>query len=570
MRHIRQSSSSYSTISLLQTLYLRHFSTTTTNTLPSLTKTIPIRHRSHAIQQAQEVLADYLHNTRALPFTFAENISKNSIHSISEVISKLPFSSSDFRHTFQKFLSYNPINEFGFFYESIGIDYLLINGFLKSNVHFFSDDSTVLDAAGCLTGFGFPWGKLGRLYVEEGLIFRKKPEFLRGKLDGLVSLGFGNQQIVGICLAFPGLLKEEGVGLNSDFDALLDDLKRVFLDFDLRSCIRGNVDVWFEVCEKVEVFYELGVAKGEFGKLITNSKCIFTDYPTEDLVEKVEFFSRVGVEKSEVAVLILNNPKILSIKFNDRVISVSSILDHFGLCKKTKISLEQKYKYVFGRNLMVNLPSILRAMDLHEWFFDRMKCGDHELFASYDLSSPDEGLDQNYVQNLESLKTVRRHTYSFSKLIFFHGIGFAENGETVKLLASAHGSPSDLQERFDFLLSEGIEFSKVCKMISRAPKFLNQEIDSLKKKLDFFFNEIGLPLDYLEKFPAYLLYNLEKHIEPRYKFHAWLTNQGLCTKKYSLASIMGTSNKGFLSQLSRIHPSAPQLWMEQYGNKKVD
>ncbi|KAH9603049.1 hypothetical protein KSS87_006284, partial [Heliosperma pusillum] len=471
-------------------------------------------------------------------------------------------------NAFQRFLRYNPIDEYVLFYESIGIDYLLINGFLKPNVHYFSDDSTVLDAACCLAEFGFPWDRLGRLYVEEVLIFRKKPEFLKGKLDGLVSSGFCNQQIVGICLEFPGLLKEEEVGLNSDFDALLDDLKRVFLDFELESCMLGNVDVWFEVCEKVKVFYELGVAKGEFGKLITNSKCIFTGYLMEDLVEKVEFFSRLGVEKSEVGVLILTNPKILSIKINDRVISVSSILDHFGLCEKKKILVEQKYKYVFGRNKMVNLPSILRAMDLHEWFFHRMKCGYHELFANYDLSSPNDGLDEKYVQNLENLKSVRMHSYSLSKLIFFHGIGFGENSCTIKLVASARASSSNLQKRFDFLLSEGIEFSKLCNILSRVPKVLNQEIDSLKKKLDYLVNKIGLPLDYLDEFPSFLRYKLETRIEPRYKFYLWLIDQGWCNKKYALASIVAASNKDFFSRLSCIHPSAPQLWMEQYGNKK--
>ncbi|XP_074282610.1 transcription termination factor MTEF18, mitochondrial-like [Silene latifolia] len=563
---MRQSSSSYSTISLLQTLFLRHFSTKTTRTktLPSLTKTIPSKYRSIAIQQAQEVLTRHLQNTSALPFTYAQLISKNSIHSISEIISKVPFSSSAFRYKFQSFLLYNPINEFGFFYESIGIDYLNIHKFLKPDVQF----CIVFDAACCLAEFGFPWDKLGRLYVEEDLIFRQKPEVLRGRLDGLVSLGFGNQQIIGICFAFPGLLKEqEKGGLDCDYDALLDDLKRVFLDLDLESCMVGNSDVWFEVCEKVKFFYELGVKKGEFLKLIVS---ILTCYPMETLGEKVEFFSRLGFEKSEIGVLILSNPKILGIKIEDRVISVSSILKHFGLCKEKLLSVEEKYAYVFGRNKMVNLPSILRALDLHEWFFDRMKCGDYKLFDSYDLSSPDDGLDENYVQHLESLKTERTYSYSFSKLKFLHGIGFGENGLTVKLFASLQGSAGDLQERFDFLLSEGIEFSKLFKMMSRTPKILNQEMGSLKKKLQFFVEEIDLPLNYLETFPSYFLYNLETRIKPRYKFHVWLTDQGLCTKKITLATIISVGHKGFVSQLSRIHPSAPQLWMEQYGNKKVD
>ncbi|KAK9749183.1 hypothetical protein RND81_02G107600 [Saponaria officinalis] len=557
------------TISILRNFYHRHFSSTTKK-LPSITKIIPYNHRSQAIQDAQEVLTDYFHNTRALPFTYAEHISKNSKHSLYYLISKLPFSSSGFRRTFQRFLRYNPINEFGFFYESIGIDYVDIDEFLKPNLHFLDDDSVVLAAAFCLSGFGFPWGKLGRLYVEEVSIFSKNGGFLRGRLDGLVSLGFGNEQVVAVCLAFPCLLKGEEVEFGSDFDALLDDLKRVFVDFDLGTSVVGNVDGWFEVCRKIKFFYDLGVAEGVVGKLICKSKSTFilSDYSEDVFVEKVEFFSRLGFEKSEVGVLILSNPNILSIRLHDRVISVSSILDHFGLPEENLLSVKQNYSYVFGRNKMVNLPNILKAMDLHEWFFDRMKCGYHSLFANYDLSSPEDGVDENYVQNLESVKSLRTRSYSFGKLNFFHRIGFGENSFTMKLLVDVHGSPSDLQDRFDFLLNEGVEYSKLCKIISRVPKVLSQEIDGLKKKLDFFVEEIGLPLDYLETFPAYLLYNLEKRIKPRFEFYVWLTEQGWCTKKYTLGSIIAVSHKSFVAQLSRMHPTAPQLWLEQNGNRK--
>ncbi|KAK9742758.1 hypothetical protein RND81_03G195600 [Saponaria officinalis] len=573
MRFIPQSSSSNSsTLILLRVLISRHFSNANFSTInvPSLSKIIPYRHRSQAIKQAQELLTDYLHSTRALPFTYAELISNNSTHNLSEIISKVPFSSSDFCKNFQRFLRYNPINEFGFFFESIGIDYVDVGGFLKPNVHFFSDDSAVFDAACCLVEFGFPWDKLGRLYVEEVAIFEKKPEFLSGRLDGLVSLGFSNQQIIGICLTIPCLLKGEIAGLSGDFDALLDDLKRVFVDFDFGSSMVRNVDVWFEVCRKVKVFYDLGVAKGEVGKLMVKGRLILTDFPEEVLIEKIEFFSRLGVEKAEVGMLILSNPEILSIKLGDRVISVSSILEHFGLRKKKLIFVEQNYKYVFGRNKMANLPNILRAMDLHEWFFHRIKCGYHRLFVNYDLSSPEDGVDDNYARSLENIKSARTCSYSYSKLEFFHGLGFGENGFTVKLLAAAHGSPSDLQERFDFLLDEGIKFSQLCKMISRVPKVLNQDKDSFKKKIDFFRKEIGLPLDYMEIFPSYLIYNLEKRIKPRFEFHGWLIEQGWSTKRYTLASIVSVSHKIFMSQLSSMHPTAPQLWLERYGDKKTD
>ncbi|XP_021863977.1 transcription termination factor MTEF18, mitochondrial [Spinacia oleracea] len=545
---------------------LRHFSSNTN--LPNLAK-IPTKYRPQAIKEAQEIITDYLHTTSALPFSYAEFISKNSINSLTELVSKVHFSAVHFRKTFQKFLRYNPVHEFGFFYESIGINYCKINDFLKPNVHFFSDDSTVLDVACALAGFGVPWNKLGDLYVAEVSIFEKEPKFLGSKFNGLLEMGFSNEQAAGICLGFPYLLKGEEVGLSGQFDELLDELKRVFVDFDLGGYFVGNVDVWYEVCRKFRVFYDLGVANGTVAEWIDNSYAVFTDYSEKALVEKVEFFCKLGVGKTDVGLLLLSNPEILSIDIENRVVSVSGFLNHFGLSKEELKTLRERYSYVFDRNKMCNLPHILRAMDLHERFFHRMKSGEYQLLANYDLSNSDEGEDEIYLQKLESIKGVRTHGYSLCKLNFLHGIGFGENGFTMKLLKDMHGSSSDLQERFDLLLNEGIEFSKLCKMIIYTPKILNQDSDNLKQKIDFLRQEIGLSLKFVETFPAYFMYNLEKRIKPRYRFHVWLTKQGWCKKKYTVSGILAISKKGFLEQLACIHPTAPQLWLEQCEQKKT-
>lgn len=438
--------------------------------------------------------------------------------------------------------------------------------FLKPNVHFFSDDSSILDAACTLAGNGFPWDKLGLLYVEKVSIFEKRPEFLRGRLNGLLEIGFSNQQLIGICLGFPVLLDGE-LGLGGEIDALLDDLKRVFVEFDLGNFVEGNVDVWYEVSRKIKVFYDLGVEQGKVGDVMDMSKTIFVDYPEKVFVEKVEFFCRLGVEKADVGLLLLRYPGILSIEFDNRVISVLGFLKHFGVETAKLNYVMHRYPYVFGQNQMANLPHILRAMDLHEWFFNRVKCGNYHLLANYDLSSPDEGADEKYLQNWEKIECSIRSSYAMSKLAFFHGIGLGENRFSMRLLTEVHGNASDLQDRFNFLLDEGIEFSKLCKMINHAPKLLNQEIISIKLKIEYLREEIGLSLESLEGFPGYLMYNLEKRIKPRYRFHVWLTEQGWCKKKYSISSIIAVSEKGFLAQLSCIHPTAPQLWLEQSAKR---
>ncbi|GMH21650.1 hypothetical protein Nepgr_023492 [Nepenthes gracilis] len=541
-----------------------HVNSAPKSKLPTLPK-IPSKYRSLAIRQAQKALADYLHTTRALPFAYADYISKNSHYSLSGIISKVHFSAPTFSRSVQKFLMYNPINEFEFFYESIGIGYREIDGFLKPNLFFFSEDSSPLNAACALAGFGFPWNKLGRLCKGEVSIFGKTPEFLADRINGLKAAGFSNFPVIGICLAFPFVLSG-GSELSGEINRLLDDLKRVLIEFDLEGSIEGNAEAWYEVCGKIRVFYDLGVEKGEIGELMGRNRHIFLEHRKEVLVEKIEFFCRLGVSKEEVCLLLLETPEILRIDLKNPTISVLGFLKHFGMQEKMLKLIAQKYSYVLGMNKMANLPYILRAMNLHEWAFDEIKKGGYQLLANYSLSSPDESTHETYLESLEKIRCTKTPYHTISKLNFLHGIGFGENSFTIKLLANVHGTSSVLQERFDCLLHAGIEFSKLCKMISLSPKILNQDANILRRKLNF-LQEIGSSLQYLDVFPAYLLYDLERRIKPRYKFHVWLTEKGLCMKSYSIASMIATSEKSFLARLAGIHPTALTQWLEHFAYK---
>ncbi|KAL7203866.1 hypothetical protein ACSBR2_017008 [Camellia fascicularis] len=547
------------TFSLYSTLS-RHFSSTTK--LPKLSK-IPSRYRPKAIHLAQKALTDYLHTTRSLPFIYAEHISKNALFSLSDVASKVHFSPSTFFKSFQRFLRYHPINEFEFFYESIGINYHEINGFLPPNKFFLSEDSRVLNAAFAFSGFGFPWNRLGELYREEISIFSKNPGELSRKLHGFKDYGFGSVTVIGICLVFPYVLNGE-TELGNEISALFDDLGKLFVDFDLLNCVEGNVDAWIEVCRKIKLFYDLGCEKGKMGELMGKRKSIFLEYPEEVLINKVEFFCRLSVNKSDVGLLILERPEILDFDLEDQMISVLGLLKHFGMNTKELKSISEKYPYVLGRHKMVNLPHVMRALDLQEWFFNKMRSGKHHLLCTYVIGNED--LDKDYKGSLDIIQSSRTSIHTLQKLNFLHGIGFGENNLTTKILANLHGTSSELQERFDCLLRNGIQFSKLCKMVTLSPKILNQNTEIIEQKMKFLCQGIGYSLEYLDPFPAYLCYDLEKRIKPRCRFHMWLIEKGLCAKKYSLSSMIATSEKNFIARVFGIHPAAPKQWFECFSN----
>ncbi|KAK9120888.1 hypothetical protein Syun_018505 [Stephania yunnanensis] len=284
---------------------IRHY--TTLRKLPKLQK-IPIKRRSQAILLAQQALIEYLHSTRSIPFTHAENITKNSLVSLSDLISKVDFSPQTFSRSFPRFLRYHPIDEFDFFFESIGIPYWEIKGF-----------------------FGFPWNKLGKLYEEESLVFDEDPDGWEGEVRG-------------------------------EIDELLGVLKRVFVDCGGRSLVEGNVDA-----------------------------------------------CGMDASKEDIGLVLLRWPVILSYDLESPVFSVEGFLTSIGLSSTKLDSISWEFPFVLGKNKLKNLPYLLRAIDLHEWFFEKIMNGDHHLLAGVNNGSLDDAVENEFKKGLEKIKSRREH-----------------------------------------------------------------------------------------------------------------------------------------------------------------
>ncbi|EXB37619.1 hypothetical protein L484_021825 [Morus notabilis] len=520
-------------------------------------------HKPRALKEAQKALTDYLHCTRGLPFIFAELIAANSLFALSDLIRKIRFSAFTFSESFESLIRYHPINEFEFFLESIGIARDEVPFFLPKNKFFFSEDLNILDASLALIQFGFPWNKLGVLYKEEGSIFSMSSNELVERFRVFKQyFGIDNLRVVGICLAFPYLLTVEGE-LGSCIEAIFEDLEMVFLNFEMASCsVEENVDAWYKLCRKVKVFYELGCVKGKVGELMCKRKELIFPCPKEALVRKAEYFCKFGVRKDDVGLLLLESPEVLNLDLETPVISVLGFLEHFRLDKKELQFVGEKYPHVLGRNKMANLPHVMKALSLREWCFNKIRKTNGRLLATYAISGPDEDVDKEFVDALERIKSSRWATHAMSKVDFLRGIGFGENGSTVKVLKYLHGTRSELQERFDCFLRLGIEHSKVCLMIKMEPHILSISPELLEQKVNFLCHEMGSSLQYLEGFPGFLSYDLETRIKRRYRLYVWLRETGLSTKRYSIASMLSATEKKFIIRLLKIHPAAAKQYLE--------
>ncbi|CAH8304675.1 unnamed protein product [Eruca vesicaria subsp. sativa] len=533
--------------------------TLTTTSPPPRRRRVPSIYKSLATTETQKAVTEYLHTTRSLSYSHAEHISSNATSSIRSLILSLDFSVATFPKSIRRHLRYHPINEFEFFFESIGIGVREVKDYLPERKYFFSEDPRVLEAACVLCGFGFPWNRLGRVFKEERFVFEVSGEEIGFRLGRLCGFGFSNVAVVGVCLAFPRVLC--GCG-----EELFGKMKRLFEDFGF--VVEESVEAWYEFGRKVRVFWEMGFGSEEMWELMGRNREVFMECCEEDLVRMSGFFCGFGVGREEAAVLILRNPEVLSFDLEKVVISVKGMLMHLGLSEDEVDDVALKYPYVFGRNKMKNLPHVVRALGIHERVFNKLKSGTYHLLSSYSLVDPEEDVDREYQQGLEEIQHLRCKTHSYQKLDFLHQIGFGENGITVKVLQHVHGTAVEIQERFQILLDNGIDFSKACMLIRSSPKSLNQKPHSIQEKIRFLCEEMGDSLACLDVYPAFLCFDLENRISPRFRFHKWLVEKGLSERNYSIASIVATSEKAFIARLYGIHPAIPKHYFERFSYRK--
>ncbi|XP_057742693.1 transcription termination factor MTEF18, mitochondrial-like isoform X2 [Arachis stenosperma] len=380
---------------------------------------------------------------------------------------------------------------------------------------------------------------------------------------------FLSVQVIGICLAFPFVFGEQGGVLEAEIDGLLADLRLVFLDFDLAGCVEGNADSWYEVCRKIRVFYNSNGEKGKMGELIGRYKNVILEHGEEELMQKAEYFSRFGVKKEEVARLILHDSELLNFDFETPVINVLKLLKHFGMSSKDLEDVQQNYAHALGTIKMVNLPNVMRALGLSKWFFNRIKDGKHQLLLTYVTSFPNEDQDKGYQDGLKAIRASRTPVHTMNKLNFLHALGFGETALTMAVLTYLNGTSSKLQERFDCLLHLGIEFSKLSKIVAIRPKVLSQHPKIIEKKIKFLYEEMGSSVELLDTFPAFLCFDLENRIKPRFRFYMWMIEKGYCAKNFSMATMIATSDKNFVPHAFRIHPAAPKHWFEQFYLRKL-
>ncbi|KAK1306141.1 hypothetical protein QJS10_CPA10g00945 [Acorus calamus] len=521
--------------------------------------------RTVALRHAQQAVTDYLHQTRRLPFAHAEQIGLYSPASLKTLLSSLrptPSSPSDFPRAVSRFLSFNPLNEFDFFFESIGLSPAKSDSPSRDDRGPSPPPSTF-----ALAGLGFPWTRLGLLYAADASVFVQTPEELRSRIRRLESMGINRTSAIGVCLAFPFVLGEKG----EDFGGL----ERVLVDFDLGAFKGKNVEEAYELGRKIRVFYDLGLGRAdddEARESIRRNRDAFLSLDHAVLVEKVGFLRRFDLSNEDIASIVLQSPSILKLDLESPIDSILDYLKWVGLDDSAAAAVVKRSRHVLGKNNLRNLPATMKAADLQSWFARELRSGGHErvLLAIPSFRTPSvENAERRFREGLAKAaptSSVSPNPSVLNRLDFFHSVGFGENEITLRAATQIHCRKERLRERFELLLRAGFGYARLTRMVSGYPKILNNSREALEEKVEFVRGgEYRGSIEEIEIFPAFLCFDLANRVRARYAFLEWLgQKEGVVVKRMRLATVVATSENVFLGMLFKIHPAAPKQWLEAF------
>ncbi|XP_030519632.1 transcription termination factor MTEF18, mitochondrial-like [Rhodamnia argentea] len=508
------------------------------------------RTRGATLRLAQDAIMEYLHLTRGLPFMDAEFISKNSPQFLDRLLQKID-AGENIGASISRFLRYHPINEFEPFFESLGLspsDYVQL---LPRERMFLIDDQLLLENYHVLCEYGIAREKMGRVYREAPEIFRYDRGLLMLKINAYEKLGLSQSTMAKVIAASPYLLTGD---VDKDFVEVLENLKNLGFQFTLieeniseEACYR-----WSQILELLCFFSKIGCNEEQLSELIRRHPGILFEGSGDKTCSLIVYLLKFGSSVCEIRSMFLQFPNVQVGKF------LSNLRRCFLFLTEIDMPTEDVSKILRSHSLWLGECTLKKPNTV----FARLNVGKKRLCKIIE-DHPTEMKNWVLGSQMERLPDKGK---KLLKVKFLLGLGFTDDltkiSEAAKLF---RGKAEDLQERFDCIVSAGLDRQDVIKMLTVCPKILNMSKDVIEMKMDFLMNELGWPLTALVKFPAFLGYKIQR-IKLRHSMYSWLKDQGAADPDLALSTFIGCSDRKFVRQFVNRHPSGPEVW--QKLNKK--
>lgn len=498
--------------------------------------------------EAQAVLCEYLHYTRSLSITDAEHISKNSPHFLHDLLSKID-TDKDVTRSLNKYLRYNPINEFEPFFESLGLCPSEFSPLLPRHLMFLSDDHVLLENFHVLCNYGIPRSKIGKMYKEAREIFMYEYGLLDSKLLAYENLGLSKSTVVKLVSCCPSLLIG---GVDSDFVNVLEKLIRLGVGNDH---IRGYFSCsdscnWKRILDTMDFLDKVGYREEQLCNLFKTNPHLVLHGSGKKVYVLFGRLLKLGLDMNELYSLFVQNPQILSAKCEKNLLRTLDILLYFGMGAEEIANLVSNHMELLCSCSLKGPKTICKDLNIKKDSLSEIIRHDPIKFFS---------LASKSVRSSEQIVS-EDHSKKMDKTAFLLSLGYVENSdEMTRALKRFRGRGDQLQERFDCLVKAGLDCNSVSSLIKQAPMVLNQSKDVIEKKIDYLANCLGYPLAAVVAFPAFLCYDIER-INHRFRMYVWLRDRGAAKRMLSLSTILACSDARFVKYFVDVHPEGPAMW----------
>ncbi|XP_076942329.1 transcription termination factor MTEF18, mitochondrial-like [Bidens hawaiensis] len=492
--------------------------------------------------EAQDALIEYLHSTRNLQYSDAENISRNSPTFVKKLVKSVE--NKDVKQSLRRLFRYHPVNEFEPFFESVGMNFSEYSSLLPRDMMYLADDQRLLSNYHVLCEYGISPKKIGKICLEAREAFRFDDGILLSQLKSLQARGFTQSWVAKLVISSPNVLVNDG------FLKVLQSLTNLGI---VHSWFEENVLEedsynWNKILETLCLIKGFGFSKADLKELLCKNPNVLLEKSGDATVSLLVFLIKFGV----------SNDDILSGFKQLRQIKIQTLQSNIKNCCHFLVKIEmddddianiiRTHWHVLGSCTLKTVKSLLNGL----------KTGKKRL---RDILKENPFELKNWVvwKKVTPLPKTR-NKFSPEKIRFLSNLGFVENSDKMtKALNAFRGSGAELQERFDCLVNAGLTRDDVAEMVQHAPHVINQTKEVLETKIDFLVNGLGYDVSSLVKYPAFLGSSIQK-IKLRFAMFNWLMDRGKVNSNLALSTVLATSDKMFVRVYVERDPEGLIVW----------
>ncbi|KDP24608.1 hypothetical protein JCGZ_25524 [Jatropha curcas] len=499
-------------------------------------------------KRAQAALLEYLHLTRSIPFTDAENMSVNSPHFLGKLLQKVDIE-TDIGESVARFLRYHPINEFEPFFESLGLKPYEYIPLLPRDMMFLSDDELLLDNYYVLCNYGIPRNKIGRIYKEATEIFRYDYGVLAFKLQAYEQLGISQSFTGRVVACSPYLLIGD---VNVEFMKVLNMLRKGRLEFSwIEEHLSENSYNWSRMLSILNLFRCSGYSEEQLHSLISRHPMILFEGSGDKTLCLIVFLFKFGYSMNQICSIF---PQFSNMQVGE---FVSNLRKCFLFLTEIQMEENEIGKIVRSYPLLLGSCTLKRANTV----VVTLNVGKRRL-CKIIQDNPQEMKKWVIGSKIERLSNIGEQLKSkMLKAKFLLDVGLVDNPSKLEnALKVVRGRGTELQERFDCIMRAGLDRKDVCRMVKVSPQILNQKKEVLEEKIDFLVNGLGYPISEMIRFPEYLNYTTQR-VKLRLEMYKWLKAQGT-GPLLSMSTVIACTEDYFVRQHVERHPQGLKVWQK--------